>query len=143
MTTVESRVVVWSELNEGVLAAIDFVVSADDMQQFAALSGDYNPLHMNADFARRKGFEREVVYGGLLVAKLSQLIGMQLPGRDSVWTGLSLQFRKPLYVGQPARAEAVVARLSAVTGMVVLKIALYSGETLLASGEAEVLLVRP
>lgn len=139
----ESRAIAWSELAEGAAASVDFVVGADDLRQFAALSGDFNPLHVDADFARSKGFEGVVVHGALLVAKISQLIGMRLPGRDSVWTGLTLQFRQPLYVGREARVEAVVAQLSPATGMVLLKLTLRAGETLLAKGEAEVLLVRP
>lgn len=130
------------ELREGMSAHVDFVVSAEDMRAFALLSGDYNPLHVDADFARRKGFDGAVVYGALLVAKVSQLIGMRLPGRDGVWTGLALQFRRPLYVGRAARVEAVVERLSAATGLLRLKLKLRSGDLLLASGEAEVLLVR-
>lgn len=136
------RALSWDELREGMSASVDFIVGPLEMRQFAALSGDYNPLHLDADFARGKGFEDAVVYGALLVAKISQLIGMRLPGRDSLWTGLALQFRQPLYVGRAARVEAVVAQLSAATGMVLLRLELRAGETLLAKGEAEVLLVR-
>ncbi len=139
----ESRAIAWDELAVGTAASVEFVVSAGDLQQFATLSGDCNPLHVDADFARRKGFDDVVVHGALLVAKISQLIGMRLPGRDSVWTGLTLQFRQPLYVGRQARVEAVVERLSPATGMVLLKLTLRAGEVLLAKGEAEVLLVRP
>lgn len=139
----ESDALAWSDLSEGQRVSVDFVVGGDEMRQFATLSGDRNPLHLDADFARRKGFDDAVVYGALLVAKVSQLIGMRLPGRDSVWTGVSLQFRQPLYVGREARVEGVVERLSAATGMVVLALELRSGETLIAKGEAEVLLVQP
>jgi acyl dehydratase len=139
----ESRAIAWGQLAVGTAASIDFVVSAEELQQFAALSGDCNPLHVDGDFARSKGFDDAVVHGALLVAKISQLIGMRLPGRDSVWTGLTLQFRHPLYIGQAAHVDAVVEQLSPATGMVLLKLTLHAGENLLAKGEAEVLLVRP
>lgn len=138
-----SKAIAWSDLHEGACASVDFVVSAEELQQFAALSGDFNPLHIEAEFARSKGFEGAVVHGALLIAKVSQLIGMHLPGRDSVWTGISMQFRQPLYVGRQARVEAVVGRLSQATGMVLLKLKLLAGQRLIAKGEAEVLLVRP
>lgn len=141
MTPPESIAMAWHELQEGASARVDFVISAEELGLFAALSGDFNPLHVDANFARCKGFTGAVVHGALLVAKISQLIGMQLPGRDSVWTGLTLQFHHPLYVGQDAEVEAVVARLSEATGMVVLKLKLRAGDTVLAKGEAEVLLV--
>ena len=142
MSIPESRDIAWSELGKGVSASVDFVVSAEELRQFAALSGDHNPLHVDAEFARGKGFDGAVVHGALLVARISQLIGMRLPGRDSVWTGLALQFRQPLYVGQLAQVEAVVDQLSAATGMLTLKLKIRAGERLLAKGEAEVLLVR-
>lgn len=139
----DSRAIAWNELAAGAAASVDFVISAEELDQFAALSGDYNPLHVDTEFARSKGFEGAVVHGALLVAKISQLIGMHLPGRDSVWTGLALQFRKPLYVGRQARVEAIVEQLSPATGMVLLKLKVRAGDILLAKGEAEVLLVRP
>jgi len=53
------------------------------------------------------------VYGALLVAKISQLIGMELPGSDAVWAGLDIQFVSPLFVGQTAEIEATLSRVSA------------------------------
>ncbi len=108
-----------------------------------SISGDRNPLHVDDAFARSKGFEGAVVYGALLVAKISQLIGMKLPGRDSVWTNLSLEFRKPLFVNQPAQVEGVIANLSASTGMIDLKLTVRTEGKLLAKGRAEILIVEP
>jgi 3-hydroxybutyryl-CoA dehydratase len=131
----------WNELAEGMSASVEFAVTADEMRRFADLSGDYNPLHLDTSFARAKGFDGVVVYGGLLIAKVSQLIGMKLPGRDAVWIGLSLQFSKPLYVGQPAQLEGTIANLSEATRIVGLRIVLRSAGQVLATGKAEVLLV--
>ena len=130
------------DLTEGSRAVVDFAVSASEMQSFAELSGDYNPLHLDEDFARRKGFKGVVVYGGLVVAKVSQLIGMHLPGRDGVWSSIAMQFHHPLFVEEPARVEGVVSFVSSATGMITLQLAVYAKENLVAKGKAEVLLVR-
>jgi len=122
-------------------AAVDFDVSADDMRRFASLSGDLNPLHNDEKFARAKGYSGAVVYAGLILAKVSQLIGMELPGRDAVWTAVNLNFRKPLYVGSPARVEAEIESLSEATRAVVLKIEVRSAGAVIANGRAEVLIV--
>jgi acyl dehydratase len=127
-----------SDLVQGLQAVIEFKVTAAQMQQFAELSGDFNPLHTDETFARGKGFDGVVVYGALIVAKVSQLIGMRLPGRDSVWASVSLDFRKPLYVGQLARVEGAVADASASTGMVTLKLTVRAADKVLAKGTAEV-----
>lgn len=138
----EACVLALADLAEGQQAVVDFEVSAREMQLFAELSGDFNPLHTDDAFARAKGFEGAVVYGALMVAKVSQLIGMRLPGRDSVWASLSLDFRKPLYVGQAAQVEGVVTDVSASTGMVALKLSVRAAGKMLAKGTAEVVLGR-
>ncbi|MDL2337685.1 MAG: MaoC/PaaZ C-terminal domain-containing protein, partial [Pseudomonadota bacterium] len=129
-----SRVLALEELVEGLQACVDFSVTAAQMQQFAEISGDFNPLHTDDEFARAKGFDCAVVYGALMVAKVSQLIGMQLPGRDSVWASVALDFRKPLYVGQAAQVDGVVTEVSASTGMVVLKVTVRAAGKVLAKG---------
>ena len=135
-------VLAWQALVPGLCAVVDFTVSAADMAQFAALSGDFNPLHTDEAFARGKGFDGVVVYGALLTAKVSQLIGMRLPGRDCVWASVALEFRKPLYVGQAAQVEGTVEEVSESTGLVKIKIAIRSAAKLLAKGYAEVVVGR-
>jgi acyl dehydratase len=131
-----------TELSPGRRVLVDFRVSDADMANFAALSGDYNPLHLDDDFARGKGFEGRVVYAGLLVAKVSQLIGMHLPGRDSVWASLALDFRQPLYVNEPAQLEGSIDKFSDAAGLVLLKLVMRSGAKVLAKGKAEVAVAR-
>jgi acyl dehydratase len=129
------------DLAKGTRAQIEFSISASDMRLFGALSGDYNPLHLDDTFAKSKGFDGVVVYGALVVAKISQLIGMRLPGRDGVWCSFSLQFCAPLYVGENAQAAVVVSAVSDSTGMVELALTIRNKDRLLAKGKAEVLLV--
>ena len=137
----EARRIDFRDLSVGRSAAFTFAVNADEMGAFAAVSGDYNPLHCDDEFARSKGFKGAVVYGGILLAKVSRLIGMELPGRNSVWTTLDMQFSHPLLVGQMATLEGTVTSLSEATSMVELKLTIRSEDRLLARGRAEVVLV--
>ena len=138
----QAQILALSELAEGLQTTVDFHVTAQQMQQFAELSGDFNPLHTDDAFARSKGLEGTVVYGALMVAKVSQLIGMRLPGRDSVWASVALDFRKPLYVGQAAQVEGVITAVSESTGMVGLKLTVRAAGKVLAKGTAEVVVGR-
>ena len=131
------------ELAAGMAASVPFLVNQEEMDRFAELSGDFNPLHVNDEFARGKGFKGAVVYGALIIAKVSQLIGMRLPDRDAVWASVSLDFIRPLYVDELAQAEGVVTEVWESTGMVELKLVVRSAAgRVLAKGAAEVLLVR-
>jgi acyl dehydratase len=130
----------FDDLTEGTSASVTFSVSNEQLRQFAELSGDFNPLHVDDAFARAKGYEGAVVYGALLIAKVSQLIGMRLPGKDSVWASISFDFKRPLYVGQTAEVEGRVVTLHAATGMVELGLVLRAGGRVLGKGKAEVIL---
>ena len=136
MSMPQAKPLTLAELAAGQQTVVDFSVTPQQMRQFAELSGDFNPLHTDDAFARARGFDGVVVYGALMIAKVSQLIGMRLPGRDSVWASVSLDFRKPLYVGQAAQVEGVVTAVSASTGMVELKLAVRAEGKVLAKGRA-------
>jgi len=140
MSMPQAQLLTLAELTEGLQAVVDFSVTPQQMLQFAEISGDFNPLHTDDAFARAKGFDGAVVYGALMIAKVSQLIGMRLPGRNSVWASVSLDFRKPLYVGQAAQVEGLVTAVSASTGMIELKLTVRAEGKVLAKGTAEVVL---
>lgn len=142
MTLSEAQLIEVQCLNIGKRVTAELCIDEQQMRSFAVLSGDFNPLHTDDDFARAKGFEGRVVYGGLLVAKISEIIGMRLPGRNSVWASLSLEFLKPLYVGESAELEAEVASRSESTGLVELKLVLRRGGKKLLKGRAEVVVVQ-
>lgn len=125
-----------SDLREGMTAAFDFTVDQQQMDAFAALSGDDNPLHRDPAFAAACGFSGCVVYGGLLVAKVSRMIGMELPGRDSLWSSLQIQFAAPLIVGRSARLEAAISHISEAARAVTLQLKVTSAGVTVAHGRA-------
>jgi len=126
------------ELAPGARSAFAFSISADQMRQFAELSGDHNPLHCETAFAAARHHPGVVVYGGLLVAQVSRLIGMQLPGRDALWTGLDIDFVRPLYVGERAELEAEVTHLSTAVRALELRFRIRRSDQTIAKGTAQV-----
>lgn len=138
----EAQLIEVQSLSVGRRVVAELCIDEQQMRSFAVLSGDFNPLHTDDEFARAKGFAGRVVYGGLLVAKISELIGMRLPGRNSVWASLSLEFLKPLYVDERAELEAEVASRSDSTGLVELKLVLRREGKKLLKGRAEVVVVQ-
>jgi acyl dehydratase len=137
----QARALELCDLSPGQSVVVELSVDEAQLRQFAELSGDFNPLHTDDAFARSKGFRGRVVYGALLVAKISEVIGMRLPGQNSVWASLSLEFLEPLYVDEPVQLEAVVLRTSPGTGLVELKLTLRRDGKKLSKGRAEVIVV--
>ena len=84
-----------------------FSIDEADQAAFQRLSGDSNPLHYDSAFARRSGFEGPVVFGAMIVAKISGFLGSIFPGSGCIWSKLAIDFRAPLYVGQEAVLEVV------------------------------------
>lgn len=87
----------FEECTVGMEARFERRILASDVDEFARLSGDYNPLHTDSEFARRSGFRDRVVHGALLVAMISSVVGMDLPGRQSLLLSLKLDFAAPTF----------------------------------------------
>ena len=89
----------FASLAEGEIARWEHEISASDVDGFAELSGDDNPLHMDDGFAQQQGYRARVVHGMLLGAYLSRLVGTVLPGPGVVWLSQEVRFVAPAYIG--------------------------------------------
>ena len=87
----------WNEYIIGMQLKWPFSISIEDMSLFSKLSGDYNPLHTDSEFAQSKEFEKPVVYGLLLSAQMSRLIGQELPDQNSIIIGIQMDFISPCF----------------------------------------------
>lgn len=87
-----------------------FVVTIGEEQQeaFYRLTGDGNPLHRDADFAKKRGFEDRVVYGMLASAYYSTLVGMYLPGENCLINECKVTYHQPVYPGDVLTVEGTV-----------------------------------
>ena len=92
-----------------------------DVEAFAALTGDYNPLHVDEEFASTTMFHKPVVHGMLSASFISTMIGTQLPGSGALWTSQSLEFLRPAFQGDTLTITSVVAQKSEASRMLVLE----------------------
>ncbi len=125
-------------IRPGDQASIDHVFTSDDVAAFARLSGDDNPIHLDADAARAAGFEREVVHGVLVTSLVSRLLGTRLPGPGAILLGQQLRYRRPVYPGDRLLATVEVTSVREDKPVVVLRAWVESDEVVL-DGEATVL----
>lgn len=87
----------------GATAELRYVFTQDAVNQFAVISGDNNPLHLNAEFARKSFFEKPLVHGILVSSLFSCIFGRSVHG--SIYISQTLSFRKPVFVGMPIIAS--------------------------------------
>src|SRR5690349_14740529 len=107
------------------------------VRTFAELTGDYNPLHFDTDFASRTRFGGLVVQGGLTTGLLHALVAMDLPGPGSVFLSQQWKFTAPVYIGDTITARAEVMSVHATKPVTQLRIGVtrQTGESVL-EGEA-------
>ena len=85
-------------IQEGDEAEFYKTITAEDVEDFARLSGDRNPLHMDEQFAGRTRFQRRVVHGMLLASYVSTLVGMHCPGPGALWSQQNFRWTAPAFI---------------------------------------------
>lgn len=115
-------------------------ITAADIDAFARLSGDDNPIHLHDESARRQGFRGRIAHGMLLGALLSRVLGTALPGPGVVWLSQTTRFIAPAYVGDHVEVVVRVTHRSRATRVVVLQTTIHNDrqETLM-TGEAKMM----
>lgn len=117
-------------------------VSRDEVDRFAALSGDDNPLHMDAAFARQHGFKGRVVHGMLIGGFLSRVLGTRLPGPGVVWLSQSMRFVRPVYIDEEIEVVVQVSHASELGTMQLdTEVLNHKGEPVV-TGQAKVMMLQ-
>ena len=125
----------------GATAHVSKTISDADIEAFATLSGDMNPMHLSAEFAHRTRFKRPIAHGMLTASLISTVIGTKLPGPGSIWISQTLHFLKPVFPGDTIIAAATVTSVREEKRLVTLQTQCtnQAGEVVL-DGEALILL---
>lgn len=119
------------------------VVTPEDVQAFSELSGDRNPIHLDDEFARDRGYRARVVPGALLGAYVSRVLAEQLPGPGCVSLSYELHFAQPVYIGDEIELAVEVVHRSDELGAAVLTVAITNGSgTPAVHGKVRALLPR-
>lgn len=100
----------------------------EEVRQFARLSGDDNPLHVNEEYAEKGRFGRCVVHGILVSGLISGVLGTQLPGEGSIYLEQNLSFRKPVYVGDTVTARVKITDILPEKKIITLETNVYNQE---------------
>lgn len=88
---------------------------------FRSFTKDINPLHLDSNFAREKGYKDCVVFGMLTASYYSTLVGVYLPGEKSLIHSVEIKFLKPVYIGDILRVEGVVKEKSDTFKLLIIK----------------------
>jgi len=113
-------------------------VSEQDVMGFAKLTGDFNPLHLDRDFAKKSPFKKNIVHGMLAAGLFSTLVGMYCPGEKGLYVSQTVKFRSPLYPGEEVTVRGTVTDKNESIRLITLKTEVLREEKIVINGEAKV-----
>ncbi|MEH6472699.1 MAG: MaoC family dehydratase [Halopseudomonas sp.] len=124
------------DLEEGMAASCAKTISESDVYTFAGITGDNNPVHINAEYAAQTMFKERIVHGMFSAGLISAVLGTKLPGPGAIYIDQSLRFKAPVKIGDTLTATATITEINTERRRVVLStVCTVAGKTV-ASGSA-------
>ncbi|MGY5879648.1 MAG: MaoC family dehydratase [Candidatus Thorarchaeota archaeon] len=133
----------YSDLKTGQTAEVTHTVTEKDIQIFGDLSGDYNPLHFDEEWAKTTMFGSRIAHGILSASFISTAIGMHLPGAGSIYMSQSMRFLAPVRIGDTITTRVEVIKLNDEKERITLRTTCTNQDgTLVLDGEALVAMMK-
>ncbi|MCB5160331.1 MaoC family dehydratase [Marinomonas algarum] len=115
-------------------------VTQTDVQAFAEITGDTNPVHLDAEFAATTSFGQPIAHGMLTAGFISAAIGTQLPGPGCIYLEQTLKFRAPVFIGQEVVTTITVADMNIRRRRATLKTVCECDGKVVVTGEATIMI---
>ena len=129
-----------SEMKQGQKKEIVLNITRQDVNRFAEISGDFSPIHMDEDYAQNTKFGKCLVHGMYIGAIISRIIGMELPGKGTIYVSQNMQFKRPIFIGSRVTVGVEVKEIFEEKNRVLLQTYCLNEENkILIEGEAVVM----
>jgi 3-hydroxybutyryl-CoA dehydratase len=132
----------FEDLTVGMAAEAKRVVTEADVVAFAAVSGDHNPVHMDAAYAAATPFRARIAHGALIASFVSALMASELPGPGGIYVSQSVNFRRPVKFGDEVTTKVSIAALDPAKSYVTIAFECSVGDRVVMDGEALVIVPR-
>ena len=130
----------FNEIKIGLKRNFQVTITESMLNDFAKLSGDFSPLHMDQEYAASTSFKKRGVHGMLLASFFSRIDGMYLPGKHALYFSQSLNFVNPCFVGEKITVEGEVVDKSYATKIIKIKTRITNEHgKILVDGESRVI----
>ena len=130
------------DLSLGQTAAYSREVTGADIDAFAEVTGDDNPVHLDEAYAAKTRFGGRIAHGMLSAGYISTVLGSRMPGPGAIYLSQSLRFRRPVRIGDTVTATATISEIDQARARVTLKTVCKVAGDVVADGEAVVLAPR-
>ncbi len=130
------------DLSLGQSAEISHTVTDADIRAFAEVSGDNNPVHLDEDYAAATAFKTRIAHGMLSAGYISAVLGTRLPGPGAIYISQSMNFKRPVRIGDEVITRATVTDINAERARVTLATVCEVAGKPVLEGEAVVMVPR-
>lgn len=136
--------IIRSDLKVGERDSFTKTVTESDVSTFAGLIGDFNPIHVDAEYARKSRFGRRVAHGMFAGGLISAVLGNKLPGPGSIYLSQQLEFLAPVFIGDTITAVVEITSWRPDKRIVTLKTDCFNqDERQVVTGKAVLMLDQP
>jgi 3-hydroxybutyryl-CoA dehydratase len=130
------------ELSVGQSAELTRTVDAAAIEAFAEVTGDNNPVHLDAAYAAGTPFKERIAHGMLSAGYISAVIGTKLPGPGAIYMSQALRFKRPVKIGDEVTARATITAIDMDKARVTLETVCLVGGKAVLEGEALIMAPR-
>lgn len=125
------------DIKIGMEVSYSQTITDADIKAFSGISGDKNPIHMSEEYAEKSRFKKRIAHGLMSASYFSALFGTKIPGEGCVYVSQSLQFKRPVYLGDTVTATVIVQDVDLVKRRVFFRTLCRVKNKIVIDGEAE------
>ena len=127
-----------SEIKCGDFAEIEKEMTLNMVQSFAGISEDFNPVHLDKEYASKSRYKRQIIHGLMATSLFSGLFGTRLPGEGCVYKSQNIRFKRPIYIGDVVTARVEVTSVDVEKKLIEFTTRCYVKGKVMIDGEAEI-----
>lgn len=127
----------FEEIEIGMNISYSQTITDADVKAFAGISGDRNPVHLDEEYAENSRYKKRIAHGLMTASYFSALFGTKIPGEGCVYVSQSLNFKRPVYLGDTVTATVEVTKIDLVKKRVFFRTICKVKNKVVTDGEAE------
>ena len=127
-----------TDIQIGMAETYSQIITENDINAFSNISGDKNPVHIDEDYAKNSRYKKKIAHGLLSASFFSALFGTKLPGTGCVYVSQSLNFKRPVYIGDEVTASITVTKIDTTRKRVFFTTICTVKKKTVIDGEAEI-----
>ena len=124
----------------GDFAEISKTMNLTMVNSFASISEDFNPLHLDPEYAAKSRYKKQIIHGMMACSLFSGLFGTQLPGEGCVYKSQNIRFKRAIFVGDTVTAKVEVVAINKEKKVIKFKTICLVKEKIMIDGESEIFL---